>query len=74
MYKSAVAESVKKIIRDKCLKQGAIAQKAGYDYKTFSNMLNGRKIVTDVDVVRIARVLDVEPNDLYIMPNTKPAS
>ena len=62
---SAIAENVKQIIRDKCLKQGAVAAKAGYNYKAFSNMLNGRKVITDVDVAKIAKALGVEPNDLY---------
>lgn len=63
--KSAIAENVKKIIRSKCLKQGAVAKRAGYDEKTFSNMLNNRKIVTDVDVVNIANALEVNPNVLF---------
>ena len=63
--KSAIAENVKKIIREKCLKQGALAEKAGYDCKKFSNMLNGRKVITDVDVIKIANALEVAPNDLY---------
>ena len=63
--KSAIAENVKKIIRKKCLKQGALAEKAGYDCKKFSNMLNGRKVITDVDVIKIANALEVAPNDLY---------
>ena len=55
----------KKIIREKCLKQSAIAKKAGYNIKTFNNMLNGRKIITDVDVINIATAIGAEPNELY---------
>lgn len=62
---SVIAENVKTIIRERGLKQGAVAAKAGYDYKAFSNMLNGRKVVTDLDVVRIANVLDVLPGELF---------
>ena len=40
-------------------------EKAGYDIKKFSNMLNGRKIITDVDVLKISIALDVEPNILF---------
>lgn len=65
MYESVIAVNVKKIIKQKCLQQGAIGEKAGYNNKTFSNMLNGRKIVTDADVMKIANVLEVEPNELY---------
>lgn len=66
--KSAIAENVKRIIKDKGLKQGVVGEKAGYNYRTFSNMLNGRKTVTDVDVVKIANVLDVTVNDLFVIP------
>ena len=65
MYKSIVAENIKRIIAEKCLSKGAIGKRAGYDIKKFSNMLNGRKIITDVDVINIANALDLEPNELY---------
>ncbi len=65
MYKSAIAKNVKSIIKDRCLSQGAIARKAGYDGKVFSNMLNGRKIITDSDVVNIATALEVDANTLF---------
>ena len=72
MYKSIIAENVKRIIDEKCLSKGAIGRKAGYDIKKFSNMLNGRKIITDVDVMNIANALDAEPNELYgLSPETK---
>lgn len=37
----------------------------GYDCKAFSNKLNGRKIITDTDVLKIANALDVEVNALF---------
>ena len=43
MVRSIVAENAKKIIEQKCLKQGAIAKKADYDGKVFSNMQNWQK-------------------------------
>lgn len=63
--KSVIAGNVKRIIRDRCLSQGAIAAKAGYDGKVFSNMLNGRKLITDVDVANIANALQVSPAELF---------
>lgn len=60
-----VIQYVRKIIKKKCLLQGAVGKRAGYNNKAFSNMLNGRKIITDVDVIKIANALEVEPNDLY---------
>ncbi len=63
--RSATSENIRKIIRDKGLKQIAVAEKAGYSNGKFNNMLNGRKLITDVDVSNIANALGVEPNDLY---------
>ncbi|WP_281550199.1 helix-turn-helix domain-containing protein [Murimonas intestini] len=62
---SITAKNIKKIIRNSKYKQSAIADLAGYNYRTFSNMLNGRKVITDTDVMNIANALEVEPNDLY---------
>lgn len=63
--KSIIAKNVKYIIKQKGLKQGAVGKMAGYDCKAFSNMLNGRKIITDTDVLKIANALDVEVNALF---------
>lgn len=62
---SIIAENVKSIINQKGLKQSAVAAFAGYNTKTFNNMLNGRKLVTDSDVEIIAKVLKVTPNELF---------
>ena len=60
-----VAENIKNIINNAGIKQKSIAEKAGYSIQQFSNLLNGRKIITDVDVFRIAMALGVTPNELY---------
>lgn len=60
-----IAQNTKRLIRKKCFNQAAVAEKAGYNYKTFNNMLNDRKVITDRDVARIANALEVEPNELY---------
>ena len=67
MYESIVAKNVKALIKKRCLSQGKIGEKAGYSGKTFSNMLNGRKIITDVDALNIANALDVDANTLFGM-------
>lgn len=63
--KSIVAENTKMIMAQRCLKQGAIAKRAGYDGKMFSNMMNGRKIITDQDVLKIAKALGTDANTLF---------
>lgn len=62
---SIVAPNVKEIIREKCLKQSAVAKKAGYSNQQFSAMMNGRKIIKDTDILRIAIALDVDANELF---------
>jgi len=62
---SAVSENIKKFIHDKGYKQYVIAKKAGYTEQQFNHLLNGRKKITDVDIIRIAKVLEVTPNELF---------
>ena len=68
MIASYIADNVKRILQEKGIKQKHVGEKAGYNEKTFSAMLNGRKIITDVDVLAIATVLNVTPNDLFAKP------
>ena len=62
---SIVATNVKRIIKDKCLKQSAVAKKAGYSVQQFSSMMNKRKIIKDTDILRIATALGVDANELF---------
>jgi transcriptional regulator with XRE-family HTH domain len=58
-------KNIKEIIKSSGFKQKAIADRAGYDQKKFSDMLNGRKIITAADIIPIAEALGVQPNDLF---------
>lgn len=69
--KSIVAENTKAIMKQRCLKQGAIAERAGYNGKVFSNMMNGRKLITDEDVLRIANALETDVNTLFGITGNK---
>lgn len=60
-----VAPNIKGIIKDRCLKQNAVAKKAGYTAQQFNAMLNGRKVIKDIDISRIASVLNVDANELF---------
>lgn len=57
-------ENVKRIIADKGLKQGYVAEKVGLNAKQFSSLLNGRRCIDANIVVALANELDVTPNDL----------
>lgn len=65
MEPSIIAKNTKEIIRRLGYKQKAVAEKAGYHEKVFSNMLNNRKIIVDSDIPKIADALGVTPNDLF---------
>lgn len=69
--KNAISGNVRKIIIERGLKQKAVAKNAGYDEKQFSNMLNGRKTITDVDVFRLSVALGVTPNELFFGCNSQ---
>lgn len=69
MRASPIATNTKRIIADKGLKQRAVAAKAGFSEKQFSALMNGRKIIKDVDVMAIANALETTPNDLFGISN-----
>ncbi len=62
---SVVARNVEAIMRRKCLKQSAIAEKAGYTKQQFNAMLKGRRVIRDTDIMKIAYALDVDANMLF---------
>lgn len=68
MGASLIAANTKRIIADKGLKQRAVAAKAGFSEKQFSALMNGRRIIKDIDVMAIAIALDTTPNDLFGYP------
>lgn len=72
--KSIIAENIKSIIRNMGFKQSAIAERAGYDAAKFNNMLNGRKLIADYDVLPIAYALGVTPNDLFGLSDKRTSS
>lgn len=58
---SIVAPNVEKIITRKCLKQSAVAKKAGYSKQQFNDMLRGRKVIILKDWVEAQMaLLDIE--------------
>lgn len=62
-----VARRISDLIREKGIKQGHIAVKAGYSENEFSAMLNGRKIIIASDIPKIAKALEIQPNDLFLI-------
>ncbi len=68
MVRSVVAENTKRIIRERGYKQKAVAERIGYKEQVFSNLLNGRRVITDCDILAISNGLDVSPNELFKDP------
>ena len=67
---SIIAENTRNIIKEKGLKNKAVAECAGYTEQKFSRILNGQKIIESKDILRIANALDVTPNDLFGIKST----
>lgn len=62
--KNDIAKNIKAIIKNQRYLQGAIAERAGFSQKQFSDMLNGRKLILAEHIPRIANALNVTPNEL----------
>lgn len=57
--------NIRRIIKEKGLKQCAIAKKAGFSPRLFSSMLNERKVILAEYIPSIATALGVSINELY---------
>lgn len=64
-YNATLPANINRIINDKGYKQGIIAERSGFSQKAFSDMLNGRKIIKVVDILKISSVLGVTPNEIF---------
>lgn len=60
-----VAGNIQKILEENGIKQGFIAKKANIPETSFSDMLNGRRIIRPCDVVAIAKALSVDASILF---------
>ncbi len=57
--------NIRRLVREKGLKQYAVAEKAGFAPNIFSSMLNERKVITADHIPTIAHALGVPVNELY---------
>lgn len=64
-HNGVIPKNVQKIIQEKGMKQCVIAEKANYTKQQFNDMLNGRRVIKAVDILKIAEVLNVSPNELF---------
>ncbi|NCB99929.1 MAG: XRE family transcriptional regulator [Clostridia bacterium] len=67
-YEQIVA-NIKMLIEEKGMKQGVVAERAGFTAQDFSNMLNERrKLIRIEHLPAIANAIGVEIKDLFYPP------
>lgn len=72
MAHSIVAENIKRVIKQKGLKQKTIAEQIGISEPKFSNMLHGRTPFKACDIIQIMKFLHLDANELFeIEPHRK---
>lgn len=69
VYNEPIAKQISLIIENKGLKKCKVAQRANIPPQMLSEMLNGRRIIKACDIPKIAKALEVDPNDLYGIPS-----
>lgn len=58
-----VADSIKKIIKERRLLQKEVAEDAGYTYKVLNYILNAKAPMRENDIVKLCEALKVSPNE-----------
>ena len=62
---ASVPNAITRIIEERGMKQCVVAERIGVTPQNFNDMLNGRRLIKPVDIGKIAKALDVTPNDLF---------
>lgn len=60
-----IPANILRIMKEKGMKQMAVAEKAGLKDYQFSQLMNGRRVIRAVDIAAIAEALNVTPNELF---------
>lgn len=63
---ATIPKNLSRIIKERGLKQSAVAQWAGYTNQQFTDMLNGRKLIKPCDATALANALGVSVGDLFM--------
>lgn len=62
---SNIITNIKKLIKNKGLKQSFVAKQAGFNSQSFSDILNGRKLLRVEHLPELADALEVEIEDFF---------
>ncbi|MCI9267310.1 helix-turn-helix transcriptional regulator [Oscillospiraceae bacterium 44-5] len=65
-YNVMLPINISNVIKERGMKNNAVAKMAGYSVQQFSAMLNGRKIIKPCDILAISDALGVNVGDLFI--------
>ena len=65
MLQSICGPYIKAEIKRQGLVQKAVADKAGYTDQMLSRMISGKKLITDVDILNLAKILNVDISTLF---------
>lgn len=60
-----VAARIVALMKEKGLKQNAVARRAGFSKQQFNDMLNGRRLIKVSELPILAKALEVSPNALF---------
>lgn len=62
---SNIITNIKKLIKNKGLKQSFVAKQVGFNSQSFSDILNGRKLLRVEHLPELADALGVEIEDFF---------
>ncbi len=68
-YNVMLPANIARAIKERGMKNSAVAEKAGYSAQQFSDMLNGRKIIKPCDAMAISDALGVSVGELFVDTN-----
>ena len=64
-YNMMLPANIVRLITARGLKNGAVAEKAGFTKQQFSDMLNGRRLIKPCDIIAISEALGVDVHVLF---------
>jgi len=62
---ATIPANLTRIIKERGLKQNAVARWAGYTNQQFTDMMNGRKLIKPCDAAALANALGVGVDELF---------
>ena len=64
-----IVQNIRKIIKERGLKQNFVANRAGFTPQEFNNILCSRQLLKTESIVNLCNALDVTPNELFLFKN-----